>query len=490
MRKARPKAPASVNISAVSCGIAEKYVDAVILLAIAAYMALQLAIGVWISRRIVSESDYLLAGRKLGFGLATFSIFATWFGAETIVGSAGRAYREGVSLGSAEPFGYGLCIALMGLIFAAPLYRRGLTTLADLYRQRYSVGAERLAAIILIPSSVLWAAAQIRGFGYILSVSSGNLTADAAVAIAAGFTIMYTAFGGLLADATNDLIQGLVVVVGLVILFVAVLPHAGGFDAVTAALADPARARAMPEGESMLAILERWAIPVAGSVLATELIGRVLGAKSVSVAKHSAYAAAAIYVAVGCIPLAIGLIGPQLVPGLADPEQLMAHVARDVLPTALYVVFAGALISAILSTVDSTLLVASALLSHNIVVPVLKIGDEARKVRVARLGVLAFGAIAYVLALHAEGVFELVEQASAFGSAGTLVTVCFGLFTSWGDARAAIATLAVGMLSYLGANAAGVTAPFLTSLLASLVTYMLVASLGRSAEAYRPTPTA
>src|SRR5688572_23893054 len=122
-------------------------------------MVLQFGIGLWVSRRIRSESDYLLAGRQLTLGLATFSIYATWFGAETIVGSAGRAYRDGVSFGSAEPFGYGLCIALMGLIFAAPLWRRGLTTLADLYRERYSVMAERVAAVILIPSSVLWAAA-------------------------------------------------------------------------------------------------------------------------------------------------------------------------------------------------------------------------------------------------------------------------------------------------------------------------------------------
>ena len=79
--------------------------------------------------------------------LATFSIFATWFGAETIVGSAGRAYRDGVSLGSAEPFGYALCLVLMGAVFAVPLWRQKLTTLADLYRRRYSVGAERLASL-------------------------------------------------------------------------------------------------------------------------------------------------------------------------------------------------------------------------------------------------------------------------------------------------------------------------------------------------------
>src|SRR5918996_4144291 len=102
------------------------------------YMLLQLALGIWISRRIRTESDYLIAGRNLGYALTIFSIFATWFGAETVVGSAGNAYRDGVSLASAEPFGYGLCLMLMGLIFAVPIWRRRLTTLADLYRDRYS----------------------------------------------------------------------------------------------------------------------------------------------------------------------------------------------------------------------------------------------------------------------------------------------------------------------------------------------------------------
>ena len=59
------------------------------LAAMLVYLAVQLGVGVWISRRIRNESDYLLAGRNLGYTLATFSIFATWFGSETIMGSAG-----------------------------------------------------------------------------------------------------------------------------------------------------------------------------------------------------------------------------------------------------------------------------------------------------------------------------------------------------------------------------------------------------------------
>lgn len=451
------------------------------LLAIAIYMALQFAIGVWVSRRIHTESDYILAGRRLGYGLITFSIFATWFGAESVVGSAGRAYRDGVSLGSAEPFGYGLCLVLMGLFFAVPLWRRKLTTLADLYRERFSVAAERVAAVILVPGSVLWAAAQIRAFGHVITTSDALITDEWAILIAAAFTILYTAFGGLLADAITDVIQGVLLCLGLLVVFFAVLPHVGGFDGLTREIAHSSRLHAIPQEANLLELAERWAIPVAGSVLATELVGRILGARSAAVARRSSYMAGTLYIAVGLIPLFLGLLGPQLAPGLADSEQLLPHIARTMLPTALFAVFAGALISAILSTVDSTLLVSSALLSHNLVVPLFRITDERTKVRVARAGVLSFGVLAYLLALHAKGVFELVEQASAFGSAGTLVTVCFGLFTSWGGARVAIATLVTGVVVYLGATATESAAPFLISLGASLACYVIGATVERRA---------
>ena len=74
--------------------------------AIFAYVALQMLIGVLVSRSVRTEDDYLLAGRQLGPALATFSVFATWFGAETGVGSAGAVYQTGLSATRADPFGY------------------------------------------------------------------------------------------------------------------------------------------------------------------------------------------------------------------------------------------------------------------------------------------------------------------------------------------------------------------------------------------------
>ena len=453
------------------------------LVAIVAYLVLQLAIGVWIARRIRNESDYLIAGRSLGYTFATFSIFATWFGSETVVGSAGNAFRDGVSLASAEPFGYGLCLVLMGLVFAGPLWRRKLTTLADLFRQRYSVPVERLAAVILIPGSILWAAAQIRSFGYVVATAAPSIPIDWAIGGAAAFTLLYTVFGGLLADVIHDLLQGITIIIGLIVLLVGVLMSLDQAGGIGPALGSVGPIALLPAGAglSFWDIAEEWAIPVCGSVIATELVGRIIATRSPNVAQRSSVMAGGLYMVIGTIPLVIGLLGQRVVPTLGEAEQVIPAVAHALLPTVFFAIFAGALVSAILSTVDSTLLVSSGLLSHNLLVPVFKVTNEKTKVRIARAGVLAFGAMAYVQAIRANGVFELVESASAFGSAGTLVTVCFGLFTTLGGPVAAMLTLAIGVVSYLAASFAGYAYPFLLSLGLSVLTYVTTAMMERMA---------
>ena len=454
------------------------------LLALFAYLVLQFGIGIWVSRRIRSESDYLIAGRRLGYPLAVFSIFATWFGAESIVGSAGNAYRDGVSLANAEPFGYGLCLILMGLVFAAPLWRRKLTTLADLFRQRFSVGVERFAAVVLIPSSLLWAAAQIRGFGHVLATAS-TLEVESAITVAAACVVLYTVFGGLLADAITDLVQGLLLTAGLLALFFGVASRAGGPGAMFAGLFAGGPPALGAGGAGFWALAEEWAIPVCGSVVATELVSRVIAARTPAVARNAALYGGGLYLVVGLIPLMLGAAGARLLPGLADAEQIVPALAQDHLPLVFFALFAGALVSAILSTVDSTLLVSSGLLSHNLLVPLLGITDEATKVRLARGGVALFGVVAYLLALRAEGVYALVEQASAFGSSGALVLVVFGLFTRMGGALAGFAALGGGLGVYLGGVALAWPYPYLASLATALAGFLLAASW----EARRPAGT-
>jgi Na+/proline symporter len=444
------------------------------LFAISLYVLAQLGIGAWVAaRRVRTEEDYLIAGRKLGYGLGIFTIFATWFGAETCIGAAGAIYEAGISGGSADPFGYGVCLLVFGAVFAIPLWRRRLTTLADLFRQRFSTGVERFAVLLMVPTSLLWAAAQLRAFGQVVTASSG-IDVQITITIAAAVVIVYTMSGGLLADAITDLVQGIALIVGLVILFAVIMLSGGG-----EALAQVEPERLNPFGDGTVpwyVIAEDWAIPVFGSLVAAELVGRVIAVRSPGIARNACLAAGGIYLLVGLIPASLGLIGAQYLPGLEDPEQILPLLAQQHLPAALYALFAGALLSAILSTVDSTLLVSASLVSHNIVVPLRPAATEAQKVRIARAGVAVFGVLAYVMALYAEGVYALVEQASAFGSAGIVVVVTFGLFTRVGGPRSAMASLLAGVVVWV-VGSYGLELPFayLAALTAATLAYLLAA---------------
>jgi Na+/proline symporter len=267
--------------------------------------------------------------------------------------------------------------------------------------------------------------------------------------------------------------------VALLALGVAVIGAAGGPAAALAAVRASDAVSLLPRSQDgALALLEAWAVPLCGSVVATELVSRVIAARSPGVARGAALGAGAAYLLIGTIPVLLALLAaPVFGIALADAEQVIPTLARTQLPPWLYVVFAGGLVSAILSTVDSTLLVAAGIGAHNIVLPQLAQRDDRTKVRVTRGFVALGGAIALLLARHAEGVFALVEEASSFGSAGVLVTVSFALFSRVGGPWAAASALLGGLLSYLGLSAAAVTAPFLGSLLTALAAYLLAAAL-------------
>jgi Na+/proline symporter len=451
-----------------------------VLAGVLAYVVAQLAIGFAVSRRIANEADYLLGGRTLGPLLSTCTIFATWFGAETCIGSAGTIYAEGLTGSVAEPFGYAACLVLMALVFAAPLRRRRFTTLADLYRERYSPRTERLAVSLMVPTSLLWAAAQIRALGQVL-VASSTLETTLAITIAAAVVVVYTVLGGFLADVWTDLIQGIVLALGLALLAFVVLEQVGGPAGAVASI-DASRVAPF-SGVGALDAFEDLAVPILGSVVAQELAARVLAARDERVARRSTFAAAGVYLAIGSIPVFLGLVGPSLVPGLEDGEAILPRLASLHLPTAGFALFAGALVSAILSTVNSALLVSASLVSHNWIVPAReRVGplDEAAKLRTVRTCVVLFGLLAYAIALQAESVYGLVKDASALGSSGLFVTLVFGLFSGFGGPRAAAASLLCGVATWVAGSYAGLFShPFMVSLAAALAVYLAVAAFER-----------
>ncbi len=452
------------------------------LIGLAVYVGLQLVIGAVVSRRIASEEDYLLAGRRLGYGLATFSIFATWFGAETCVDAAGHVFEHGLSYTSTEPFAYGFAMVLTGLIVAVPLYSARVTTLADFYLLRYSAQVERVAALVMIPSSVFWAAAQIRAFGHVLSSASGASLGEAML-IAAAVVVAYTVFGGLMADAITDLVQGAALVVGLLVMLFGIASDFGGLSTALSSI-DTSLIRMRPEqNEGWLALAERWALPILGSLVAQELLQRVCASRTHLVAKRSTILAGVAYTLVGSIPVALGLLAASHGVQVGDPEQVLPELARTKLSTLGYTLFAGALVSAILSTVDSTLLVASSLFSRNLLAPLLPSLSERGKLRTARLGVAGFGVVALALAFQFDSVGELIDITNGFGSAGLLVILMFGLYTRFGGPRSALTALLLGVAVYLGATFAELEFIYLPAVGAALAGYVLVALFERRGTA-------
>jgi len=448
------------------------------LFGILAYVAVQLLVGVLVSRRIKTEADYLTAGRQIGLGLATFSMFATWFGAETCVGAAGKFYAEGFAGGVSDPFGYTLVLFLVGWFVARPLWNRGLTTMADLFRQRFGPGTERFAAFIMVPTSILWAAAQIRAFGIVLHAATG-LDVTTAILIATALVIIYTCTGGLLADVYTDLIQGIAIILGLGLLLVSLaMNHDVNLSAAWASV-EPARFNLFAGEGSFLEKLDVWLTIIIGSVVAQELAARVLGAKSGDVAALSAIYGGIIYLVVGLIPALLGFVGPALLPGLANPEAFLPELAQKHLSPLLFTLFAGALVSAILSTVDSALLAASSLTSHNFIVSFRPQTTDRCRLLFARAGVVVFGIAAAGFALGAESIFELVQQANGVGSAGIFALLVFGLYAGkFGGPRAGLATLTVGLGTWIWGTFIGEwSVTYLVSLSASLATFAIVAGL-------------
>ena len=131
---------------------------------------------------------------------------------------------------------------------------------------------------------------------------------------------------------------------------------------------------------------------------------------------------------------------------MPDSEQIVAKLAKVYLPGLLYIVFVGAIISAILSAVHSALHAPASQISHNIVVRLVPGLTDRGKLWSVRLTVMALSIVAYLLSVTSERIHDLVETASAFGSAGVFVTALFALFTRFGGPASAYASVAAGML--------------------------------------------
>ena len=441
-------------------------------LALIAYILIQLGVAIWASRRIGTDADYLVAGRRLGVWTLGVSLFATWFGGETVMGASAAIAGQGLAGARAEPVGYALCLAASALLVAGALRAKGYMTLADFFRDRFGARAEVAAALVSIPTSVIWAAAQLIALSALMSAVT-DLTVTTTLIAAGALVIAYTLLGGLLGDVITDVLQSLVVLAGLIILFVLLIGRAGGVEAALSGIR-PDQLVLVPYGESWIERVDAFAIPILGSIVAQEMIARFLGAKTARTAVRGGLMAGGLYLIVGVFPLAFGLIGASagFDPGAGD--LYLPLMAAELLPSALFVVFIGALFSAVLSTVDSALLAVSGLAAENLYARVRRNADAGEKLIAARALTVIAGLAALAVAFSGETIYALVELASALGSAGLLVSLMIGLHTRFGGEWSALAALAAGLVTiWLADWVLVISGGFLLSIAAAALAYGL-----------------
>src|SRR6478609_7934341 len=212
------------------------------------YLLGTLGLGVWAGSRIKNTADFAVAGRSLPLIMVITTTFATWFGAETVMGIPAKFVQGGLNSIVEDPFGAGTCLILVGAFFATKLYRQNLLTIGDFYRQRFGKGVEVFCSGAIILSYLGWVAAQITALGLVFSVlTQGAMSETAGMIVGTLAVLIYVVIGGFLAVAWTDFIQMIVLVIGLSVIAVFSADLAGGADKVFAMVQEGNLWKFLPE---------------------------------------------------------------------------------------------------------------------------------------------------------------------------------------------------------------------------------------------------
>ena len=204
-----------------------------LLILVVLYLVGTLALGAWAGSRVKDTADFAVAGHRLPLSMVITTSFATWFGAETVMGIPARFVGGGLTEVVEDPFGASMCLVLVGLFFAQKLYKMNLLTIGDYFRNRYGVGIEILCSILIILSYLGWVAAQITALGLVFSILSGGaISIPVGMFIGTVLVLVYVVMGGMLAVAYTDFVQMIVLVIGLSYIAWYAAGLAGGADQV------------------------------------------------------------------------------------------------------------------------------------------------------------------------------------------------------------------------------------------------------------------
>lgn len=427
---------------------------------VALYLLGTLGLGMWAGTRIKNTSDFAVAGRSLPLIMVITTTFATWFGAETVMGVPAKFVQGGLNAVIEDPFGAGTCLILVGLFFATKLYKLNLLTIGDYYRQRYGKGIEVFCSVAIILSYLGWVAAQITALGLVFTVlTNGALAPAAGMVIGTLAVLIYVVVGGFLAVAVTDFIQMIVLVVGMTIIAFFAADLAGGAGNVLdmAQRADLWRLLPEPTFTDIVFFFAAAITMMFGSIPQQDVFQRVMSAKDAPTARTGAVIGGASYIIFGFVPMfivaaAVVVMGDSAMElAKNDYQRLLPTFVMTKMPLVMQILFFGALLSAIKSTSSATLLAPSTSFVENILKNLRPGMSDKQQLLAMRVTIVVFAALvlAYAIAMQGTSIYELVSSAYQVTLVGAFIPLVMGLYWRRATTQGAILSIGAGILVWV-----------------------------------------
>lgn len=448
---------------------------------IALYLLGTVLVGWFASKFVKTANDFAIAGRKMPTYVVASGLFATWFGSETVMGASSEFVEKGLIGVIEDPFGASLCLLLIGLFFARPLYKLNILTFSDYFSIRYNKNVEWISALFLIPSYFSWIAAQLVALAIVLQSIAG-IPFVYGVLICASVVVFYTYVGGMWSVAITDTIQTAIIIIGMLILMIELVSKIGGWGEIVART-PPEFFRFIPKEHSVVSWVTyfgAWITIGCGSIPQQDVFQRVLSAKSEKVAVRGAFWSAFMYLSIACMPLVIALCGSLIYPDIKDGDTQMTipFLVLNHSGLGMQVLFFGALLSAILSTCSGAILAPATVVGENLLRPLYgeKISDK-HLLKIMRLSVIGITIVSVGLSLYKAEIYELVGESSSLSLVALFTPLVAGLYWKKATPLGAILAMVAGTGVWLILEFYPTEIPGIVWGLLASITGMLIGSL-------------
>ena len=425
------------------------------------YLLVTIAIGLWAARRVHNAKDYVVAGRSLPLYMSAATVFATWFGAETVLSVSATFAKDGLGGIIADPFGASFCLVFVALFFARAFYRMDLLTIGDFYRKRYNKTVEVITSVAITASYLGWTSAQLTALGLVFWVLSGGaISLNTGILIGAAIVVVYTIFGGMWSVALTDLFQSVVILLGLTAVAWLVGDMAGGPAKVIAAASEAGKFEFWPKAgaKEWLAFLAAWMTLAIGSIPQQDVFQRVTSAKDEKTAVRGTLIGAADYFCFAFVPIFIAFAALVIDPGYeklfaAEDAREIQRILPDLIlnktPVWAQVLFFGALLSAILSTASGALIAPTSLFTENVVRPFVRGMSDRQFMLLLRVILVTFTLAALLFALNSKStMYEMVQNAYKVTLVSCIVPLAAGIFWKRANIPGAVLSVVFGLLSW------------------------------------------